>query len=58
MEIYLVILAFLMPIMTIAGFVVGYNAKAKPNEKILKPAPKREKTEAEDLLERIDKVHI
>lgn len=58
MEICLIIMAFLMPIMTIGGFVVGYNTKAKPSEKILKPKPKHEPSEAESLLERIDRVHI
>lgn len=54
----LMTMSFLLPIMTISAFVVGYNVNAQ--KKILKPKPKKkkEKTEDEIMLERIDNARI
>ena len=53
----LIAMSFLLPIMTISAFVVGYNVNAQ--KKILKPKPKKkEKTEDEIMLERIDNARI
>ena len=56
--IVITVLAVLMPIMCIASFVVGYNVNAQ--KKILKPKPKakKEKTEDEIMLERIDNAKV
>ena len=55
--IVIVILAFLLPIMTISAFIIGYNVNA--TRKILKPKPKkREQTEDEKMLERIDNARV
>ncbi len=56
--IVIVILAVLLPIMSITSFVVGYNINAQ--KKILRPIKKeqRELTEDEKMLERIDKARI
>lgn len=55
--IMILVLAALLPIMTIAGFVIGYNVNA--TRKILKPKPKsREKSEDEKMLERIDNARV
>ena len=56
--IVITVLAVLMPILCIASFVVGYNVNAQ--KKILKPKPKakKEKTEDEIMLERIDNARV
>lgn len=55
--IMIMILAVLLPIMTITGFIIGYNVNA--TRKILKPKPKkREKSEDEMMLERIDNARV
>ena len=56
--IVIVALSVLLPIMTIAAFVVGYNVNAP--KKILKPKPKKKagKTEDEIMLERIDNARV
>lgn len=56
--IVITVLAVLMPILSIASFVVGYNVNAQ--KKILKPKPKakKEKTEDEIMLERIDNAKV
>lgn len=57
--IVIAVLAVLMPIMTIAAFIIGYNMNAP---KKIKVAPKKEKeremTEDEKMLERIDKARV
>ncbi len=58
MAIQLMVMAVLLPVMTILGFIVGWNTKAKPNEKILVKQKKPEKTPEEQLLERIDRAHL
>lgn len=52
----IIILSVLMPIIAIAAFIIGYNVNAQ--RKIFVRKPKKEKTQEEALLERIDKVHI
>ena len=52
----IVILSVLLPICTITSFIIGYNINAQ--KKIFVKKPKREITEEEELLARIDKVHI
>ena len=54
----IIVLAALLPIMTIAGFIVGYNVNAQ--KKILAPIKKveSEPTEDEKMLERIDKARV
>lgn len=56
--IVITVLSVLMPILCIASFVVGYNVNAQ--KKILKPKPKakKEKTEDEIMLERIDNAKV
>ena len=50
------VLAVLMPIMTIAAFVIGYNCNAP--KKILHHSKKRTPTDDEIMLERIDKATV
>ena len=54
----IIVLSVLLPIMTIAAFVIGYNVNAP--RKILKPKPKKkaQKTEDEIMLERIDNAKV
>lgn len=55
--IVIIILACLMPIFTITGFIVGYNINAQ--KKIFKlPKKKSEPTDDEVMLERIDKARV
>ena len=54
--IVIVILAALLPIMTITAFVIGYNCNAQ--KKILKRTKKHKPTKDEIMLERIDKATI
>ena len=51
-----IVLAALLPIMTITAFVIGYNCNAP--KKILHKSKKRNPTEDEIMLERIDKATI
>lgn len=53
----IVVLAVLLPIMSIASFIVGYNVNAQ--RKIFKiPAKKAEPTADEIMLDRIDKATV
>lgn len=55
--IMIMILAVLLPIMTITGFIIGYNVNA--TRKIFKPKPKKkEQSEDEKMLERIDNARV
>lgn len=55
--IIITVMAALIPIMSIASFIVGYNINAQ--RKIFKPkTKKKELTEDEKMLERIDKARI
>ena len=51
-----IVLAALLPIMTITAFVIGYNCNAP--KKILHHSKKRTPTDDEIMLERIDKATI
>ena len=53
----IIVLAALLPIMTIAGFVVGYNVNA-PRKIFRMPQKKSEPTADEIMLDRIDKATI
>lgn len=56
-QIALIILAVLTPILTIAGFIVGYNVNA--TQKIFKmPAKERERSADEIMLERIERAQV
>ena len=52
------VLSVLLPVISIASFIIGYNVNAQ--KKILKPKPKakKEKTEDEIMLERIDNARV
>ena len=53
----IIVLAALIPIMSIASFIVGYNINAR--KKILPlPTKKREPTENELMLERIESAQV
>ena len=52
-----IVLAALLPIMTIAGFVVGYNINA-PRKIFKLPAKEKEPTADEIMLDRIDKATV
>lgn len=55
--IVIVILAALVPIMSITAFIIGYNVNA--STKIFKPKhKKRELTDDEKMLERIDSASV
>ena len=57
MELYaLIFMSLLLPVTTIAAFILGYNVNAPV--KLLKPKKKHVKTEEEELLERIDALTI
>jgi hypothetical protein len=55
----LIVMAFLLPIMTIMAFIIGYNLNAP--QKILKPKRKKKKeehSEDEKMIERIDNAKV
>ncbi len=55
--IIITIQSVLLPILSIAFFIIGYNVNAP--KKIFKPTPKKKKpTEDEKMLERIDNARI
>ena len=57
--IVIAVLAVLMPIMTIAAFIIGYNMNAPKKIRVApKKEEKRELTEDEKMLERIDKARV
>lgn len=53
----IIVLAALLPIFTIAGFVVGYNVNA-PRKLFRMPQKKAEPTADEIMLDRIDKATV
>lgn len=53
----IIVLAALLPIMTIAGFIVGYNVNA-PRKIFRLPQKKAEPTADEIMLDRIDKATV
>jgi type IV secretory pathway component VirB8 len=58
MVIALIVMSALMPILTIAAFVVGYNVNADRKILRIKRKKKEEKTEDEKMLERIDSARV
>lgn len=52
------ILAALVPVMSIASFIVGYNINAQKRIFVPKRKGKREMSEDEKMLERIDNARI
>ena len=54
----LMAMSFLMPICTITAFVIGYNINAQKKILKSKPKKKKEKTEDEIMLERIDNARV
>ena len=58
MVIAVIILAVLLPVMTIGAFVVGYNMNAPKKIKILSKQKKHEPTEAEIMMSRIDNAQV
>lgn len=54
----IIVLAALLPIMTIAGFVIGYNVNAPRKIFKLPVKEKSEPTQDELMLERIDKARV
>lgn len=53
----IIVLAALLPIMTIVGFIVGYNVNA-PRKIFKLPQKKAEPTADEIMLDRIDKATV
>ena len=53
----IIVLAALLPIMTIAGFIVGYNINA-PRKIFRLPQKKAKPTADEIMLDRIDKATV
>lgn len=58
MIIALIVMSALMPILTIAAFVVGYNVNAERKILRIRRRKKEEKTEDEKMLERIDAAKV
>jgi hypothetical protein len=59
MEIVLIVMAVLLPIMTINAFIIGYNMNAPKKIRVTpKKKEKHEPTENEKMLERIDNARI
>ena len=56
MEIALIVMACLLPIMTIGAFIIGYNVNAQ--KKIFVKPKKFKPTPEQELLERIDKAEV
>lgn len=54
----IIVLAALLPIMTIAGFIVGFNVNAPKKIFRLPKKAENEPTEDELMLERIDKARV
>ena len=54
----IIVLAALLPIMSIASFIIGFNVNAQKKIFKLPKAEKKTPTEDEKLLERIDKARV
>lgn len=57
-SIELMILAALLPIMTITAFVIGYNMNAAKKIRLPKKPPEKKPTEDEEMLERINNARV
>lgn len=54
----IIVLAALLPVMSISSFLIGYNVNAQKKIFVPKRKEKREKTEDEKMLERIDNARV
>ena len=54
----IIILAALLPIMSISSFIIGYNVNAPKKVFVPKKKETHEKTEDEIMLERIDNARV
>ena len=54
----IIVLAALLPVMSIASFIIGYNVNAQRKILVPKKKEERELTEDEKMLERIDNARI
>ena len=54
----IIVLAALLPIMSISSFLIGYNVNAQKKVFVPKKKEKREQTEDEKMLERIDNARV
>lgn len=54
----IIVLAALLPVMSIASFLIGYNVNATRKVLVPKKKVKREMTEDEKMLERIDNARV
>ena len=54
----IIVLAALLPIMSISSFLIGYNVNEQKKVFVPKKKEKREKTEDEIMLERIDNARV
>ena len=54
----IIVLAALLPIMSISSFLIGYNVNAQKKIFVPKRKEKREQTEDEKMLERIDNARV
>ena len=54
----IIVLAALLPVMSISSFLIGYNVNAQKKIFVPKKKDKREKTEDEKMLERIDNARV
>jgi len=54
----IIVLAALLPMMSIASFIIGYNVNAQRKILVPKKKEERELTEDEKMLERIDNARI
>ena len=54
----IIVLAALLPVMSISSFLIGYNVNAQKKIFVPKKKEKREKTEDEKMLERIDNARV
>ena len=54
----IIVLAALLPVMSISSFLIGYNVNAQKKIFVPKKREKREQTEDEKMLERIDNARV
>lgn len=54
----IIVLAALLPVMSISSFLIGYNVNAQKKILVPKKKEKREQSEDEKMLERIDNARV
>lgn len=54
----IIVLAALLPVMSISSFLIGYNVNAQNKILVPKKKEKREQSEDEKMLERIDNARV